>query len=155
MADLNIGVGTRPTELNLNLDVGTVMGVYTAGEGIWIEDHVINADVTQSELDSVAASIPTYGPATTDAAGLMSAADKSKLDGIAEGADKSDAYTKAEVDERLNELDNLLTNILQRLGSVEGVTTQATEQAIGEYVEAHGVKLVTTVTDGNLIISMA
>lgn len=32
---------------------------YTAGEGIWIEDHVINADVTQPELDSVAASIPT------------------------------------------------------------------------------------------------
>ena len=59
MADLNIGVGTRPTELNLDLDVGIVMGVYTAGEGIWIEDHVINADVTQPELDSVAASVPT------------------------------------------------------------------------------------------------
>jgi len=59
MADLSIGVGTRPTELNLNLGVGTVMGVYTAGEGIWIEDHVINADVTQEELDSVAASVPT------------------------------------------------------------------------------------------------
>jgi len=28
----------------------------------------------------------TYGPATTGAAGLMSAADKQKLDGIAEGA---------------------------------------------------------------------
>ena len=59
MADLNIGVGTRPTELNLDLDVGTVMGVYTAGEGIWIDDRVINADVTQPELDSVAASVPT------------------------------------------------------------------------------------------------
>ena len=31
----------------------------------------------------------TYGPATTDAAGLMSAADKSKLDGIEEGATKT------------------------------------------------------------------
>ena len=59
MADLNIGVGTRPTELNLDLDVGTVMGVYTAGEGIWIDDRVINADVTQPELDALAASIPT------------------------------------------------------------------------------------------------
>ena len=73
MADLSIGVGTRPTELDLNLGtrpteldlnlgVGTVMGVgveYTAGEGIWIEEHVINADVTQPELDSVAASVPT------------------------------------------------------------------------------------------------
>ena len=55
MADLNIGVGTRPTELDLNLGVGTVMGEYTAGEGIWIEDHVINADVTQPELDGKAA----------------------------------------------------------------------------------------------------
>ena len=60
--ELGIGVGAMPTELNLNLDVGTVMGVgveYTAGEGIWIEDHVINADVTQPELDSVAAAVPT------------------------------------------------------------------------------------------------
>lgn len=84
MADLNIDVGTRPNELGINLGVGTVMGVYTvytAGEGIWIEDHVINADVTQPELDALAASIPTR-IATTDAAGLMSAADKSKLDGI-------------------------------------------------------------------------
>ena len=52
-------------------------------------------------------------------------------------------------------LDNLLTNIMQRLGSVEGVTTQITEQAIGDYVEAHGVRLVTTVTDGDLVISIA
>lgn len=59
MADLNIDVGTRPNELGINLGVSTVMGVYTAGEGIWIEDHVINADVTQPELDALAASIPT------------------------------------------------------------------------------------------------
>ena len=61
--------------------------------------HAI-ADTTglQAALDGKAST----GTATTDAAGLMSAADKSKLDGIAEGADKSDAYTKAEVDERLN-----------------------------------------------------
>ena len=60
--------------------------------------HAI-ADTTglQAALDGKAST----GTATTDAAGLMSAADKSKLDGIAEGADKSDAYTKAEVDERL------------------------------------------------------
>ena len=58
--DLNLGVGTRPTDLDLNLGVGPVMGVeYPAVEGIWIEDHVINADVTQPELDSVAASVPT------------------------------------------------------------------------------------------------
>ena len=58
MADMSI----LPNELGITLGVGTVMGVgveYTAGEGIWIEDHVINADVTPPELDSVAASIPT------------------------------------------------------------------------------------------------
>ena len=54
------------------------------------------ADVTglQAALDAKAST----GTATTGAAGLMSAADKAKLDGIAEGADKSDAYTKAEAD---------------------------------------------------------
>lgn len=31
---------------------------------------------------------------------------------------------------------------------------QATEQAIGDYVESHGVRLVTTVTDGNLTITI-
>ena len=59
-------------------------------------------------------------------------------------------FTRAQFDA----LDNLLTNILQRLGSVEGVTTQATQQAIGDYVEAHGVRLVTQVTDGNLTITI-
>ena len=44
----------------------------------------------------------TIPAATTTTAGVFTAADKSKLDGIAEGADKSDAYTKAEVNERLN-----------------------------------------------------
>ena len=44
----------------------------------------------------------TIPAATTTTAGVFTAADKTKLDGIAEGADKSDAYTKAEVDERLN-----------------------------------------------------
>lgn len=33
--------------------------------------------------------------------------------------------------------------------------TQATEQAIGDYLEAHGVSLVTQVTDGNLTFSIA
>lgn len=61
------------------------------------------------------------------------------------------AFTK----EQFDALDNLLGSILQRLGSVEGVTTQITEQAIGDYVEAHGVALTTTVTDGDLTISIA
>ena len=62
MADMSI----LPNELGITLGVGTIVngtggggtggGVeYTAGEGIWIEDHVINADVTQSELDGMAA----------------------------------------------------------------------------------------------------
>ena len=62
MADMSI----LPNELGITLGVGTIVngtggggtggGVeYTAGEGIWIEDHVINADVTQSELDGKAA----------------------------------------------------------------------------------------------------
>lgn len=60
-------------------------------------------------------------------------------------------FTRAQFDA----LANLLTNILQRLASAEGVTMQATEQAMGDYVESHGVRLVTTVTDGNLTITIA
>lgn len=61
------------------------------------------------------------------------------------------AFTRAQFDA----LDNLLTSILQRLTSVEGVTTQATEQTIGDYIEAHGVRLVTKVTNGDLTISIS
>ena len=43
----------------------------------------------------------TIPAATTTTAGVFTAADKAKLDGIAEGADKSDAYTKAEVDDKI------------------------------------------------------
>ena len=59
-------------------------------------------------------------------------------------------FTRAQFDA----LANLLTNILQRLGSVEGVTTEITEQAIGDYIDAHGGKLVTTFTDGDLSINI-
>jgi len=48
---------------------------YTAGDNVTIEDGVISAKDT------------TYSAATTSAAGLMSAADKTKLNGIAAGAD--------------------------------------------------------------------
>lgn len=51
-------------------------------------------------------------------------------------------------------LDNLLSDILQRLGSVEGVTTEITEQAIGNYIEAHGVEATYVVTNGDLTISI-
>ena len=46
---------------------------YTAGEGIWIEDHVINADVTQQELDGKAAVGHTHVIADVD--GLQAALD--------------------------------------------------------------------------------
>lgn len=52
--------------------------VLTAGENITIADN--NGNLTISATDT------TYSAATTSAAGLMSAADKSKLDGIAAGA---------------------------------------------------------------------
>ena len=97
MADLNIGVGTRPTELdlnlgtrptelNLNLGVGTVMGVgveYTAGEGIWIEDRVINADVTQQELDGKAAVGHKHVIADVD--GLQAALDVKLVTTVTDG----------------------------------------------------------------------
>ena len=160
--DLDLGVGTRPTELNLNLGVGTVMGVgaeYTAGEGIWIEDHVINADVTQEEVDGKAAvghkhviadvdglqaaldAKASTGTATTDAAGLMSAADKSKLDGFGSastyakkgttlgGYGITDAYTKAQTDSAIS---NAVSGLYRYKGSVASVDKLPASPATGD-----------------------
>ena len=173
MADLNIGVGTRPTELNLNigtrttdldlnLGVGTVKGVgveYAAGEGIWIEDHVINADVTQQELDGKAAvghkhamadvtglqaaldAKASTGTATTDAAGLMSAADKAKLAGFGSastyakkgttlgGYGITDAYTKAETDSAIS---NAVSGLYRYKGSVASADKLPASPATGD-----------------------
>lgn len=58
-----------------------------AGKAASSHTHTI-ANITnlQTTLDAKAASSHTHSAATTSAAGLMSAADKSKLDGIASGA---------------------------------------------------------------------
>ena len=113
--ELNIGVGTRPTELNLNLGVGTVMGVgveYTAGEGIWIEDHVINADVTQQELDGFG-SASTYAKKGTTLGGY----------GI------TDAYTKAQTDSAIS---NAVSGLYRYKGSVASADKLPASPATGD-----------------------
>ena len=108
MADLNIGVGTRPTELNLDLGVGAVMGVYTAGEGIWIEDHVINADVTQAEVDERlnGKADASHTHAIADTMGLQAALDgKASLSDIADMADGMAKFiTRSDMDAALADL---------------------------------------------------
>ena len=75
-------------------------GSYTAGDNIIIEDGTISAvDTTYTAGSNVTISgttisaiDTTYSAATTSAAGLMSASDKTKLNGIATGATATD-YT--------------------------------------------------------------
>ena len=93
------------------------------------DDSALKARVTA--LEGREDKDTTYGPATTDAAGLMSAADKAKLDGIAEGADKSDAYTKEEVDERL---DNKAS-----LSDIEGMATYITRSDMDAALAQQGI----------------
>lgn len=66
------------TEAELSNALAGKQAVLTAGENIAIVDN--NGNLTISATDT------TYSAATTSTAGLMSATDKSKLDGIAAGA---------------------------------------------------------------------
>ena len=120
--ELTKGAGyTHPnTPGNKHIPAGQVLGWSADGQAKWVEDK-----------DT------TYNPATTGTNGLMSAADKEKLDGIAEGANNyshpkthaatmivqdaehrfvsdvdkqgwSDKYTKNEVDNKLSALETKL-----------------------------------------------
>ena len=62
-------------------------------------DISVAADAAKKEI-TISATIPTYEDATTDKSGLMSAADKTKLDGIAAGAEvNQNAYSSVKVGE--------------------------------------------------------
>lgn len=79
----------KPTKLSdFSNDAGfvTTDTTYTAGTNVSITDGVISATDT------------TYSPATDLVNGLMSAADKSKLDNIEEGAASLSAGTNIEID---------------------------------------------------------
>ena len=77
-----LGVTATTAELNI-LDGVTA----TTAEINYVDGVTSNI---QTQLNAKASSSHTHGTATTSAAGLMSASDKSKLDGIASGAN---AYT--------------------------------------------------------------
>lgn len=75
------------TESHIYLNVEDLVDVYAAGNGIEISDaNVVSAKVVAGNGLSVGASGIAMGAASTTAAGAMSAADKTKLDGIDTGA---------------------------------------------------------------------
>lgn len=65
---------------------------YKDGSGnvitMYPKTKIANVDELQAALDGKAASSHTHSAASAGAAGFMSSADKSKLDGIASGANK-------------------------------------------------------------------
>ena len=103
--------------------------VYTAGDNIDITNNVISA---------------TYSEATTTAAGLMSTTDKTKLDGIAEGA------TKITVDSTLS---STSTNPVQNktintaLAAKANSSSLATVATSGKYSDLTGTPTIPTVSD--------
>lgn len=66
-----------------------------AGTNVTLTPDAKNDKITITATDT------TYGVATTSANGLMSSTDKSKLDGIAAGAQKNSNITKAEIEAKL------------------------------------------------------
>jgi hypothetical protein len=93
--------GTMSAADKAKLD-GADVTPYTAGNGIDVTNHVISAVVDNSNANglSVGANGLTLAPATTNAAGAMSAADKTKLDDIT-------IATASEVETMIAGLDNL------------------------------------------------
>ena len=83
-AELNKMDGVTATTAELNILDGITA---TTTEINYVDGVTSNI---QTQLNAKASSSHTHGTATTSAAGLMSASDKSKLDGIASGAN---AYT--------------------------------------------------------------
>jgi len=75
------GTALTVTDKAVNIDLSGKQDKLTAGTNVTISGTTISAKDT------------TYGAATTSAAGLMSASDKSKLDAIASGATKTTVDT--------------------------------------------------------------
>ena len=80
---LNIFKTVKVGSTNIVADSATDTLTLEAGDNITLTPDATNDKVTITATDT------TYSAATTSAAGLMSAADKEKLDGIATGANKT------------------------------------------------------------------
>ena len=79
---------TTGTESHIYLNVNDLVDVYTAGNGITIDgSNVVSANVVTGNGLSVSEAGIAMAVASGEAAGAMSATDKTKLDGIAAGAE--------------------------------------------------------------------
>ena len=92
METLHWIVWDAEAELWVDTDIVAKGSKYDAGTGIKIAEDVISIDLiagenVQIEGATISATDTTYDPATQTTAGLMSAGDKAKLDGIEAGAE--------------------------------------------------------------------
>lgn len=99
----------------------------------------LTPDATTDKI-TIAATNTTYSGATQSAAGLLSAADKKKLDGIAEGA------TKIAVDSALNATS---TNPIQNK-VVYNIDSKVGVQPVSEQISAHAAVTATQSTIGHM-----
>ena len=86
------------TATHIYLPVNELVDVYTGGNGIEVSPQsVISAKVDTANANGLEVTAAGFklNLASTSTAGAMSAADKTKLDGVAEGATKVEASSTA------------------------------------------------------------
>ena len=113
----NVVVGSTTIAADSATDTLTM----TAGDNITLTPDATNDKIT------IAAKDTTYSAATTSAAGLMSATDKSKLDGIATGANKT-TVDSALSSSSTNPVQNKVVNAaISNLNTLVGDTSVSTQ----------------------------
>lgn len=119
-----------------------------AGTNVTIVGDATNDKITISATDT------TYSDATTSASGLMSAADKTKLNGIATGAEvNQNAFSKVKVGSTLVESDSKTDTIELVPGSHVTITPDATNDKI-TISATDTVTTATTSGSGNAVTSI-
>lgn len=111
----NVVVGTTTIAANSKTDSLTLV----AGSNVTITPDATNDKVT------IAATDTTYNPATTSIQGLMSAEDKTKLDGIATGANKTTVDTALSSTSTNPVQNKVINTALSGKASTEVVSTTA------------------------------
>ena len=116
----NVKVG--PTTVAADGETDTL--TLTAGENVTLTPDVVSDTIT------IAATDTTYSNATTSEAGLMSAADKSKLNGIASGAEVN-------VQSDWNQTTATADDYIKNKPTVAQFTLQTTDPGTGGTLEAN------------------
>ena len=121
------------TSISADLETDTL--IFEAGSNITLTPDATNDKIT------IAATNTTYSNATTSAAGLMSASDKSKLDGIETGANKI-TVDSAMSSTSTNPVQNKIVNSALSGKAPTNHASTSTTYGIGDYNNFGHVKLI-------------